>query len=142
MNKDIRAALHDERGIALITTLLVMMLMSALMIGFTAAVTSDQKYRIIDRDRGRAFYGAHSGLEKLNSELATLFFQDLSSEIIQDDAFQRLLTFPNVLVTGHQAFFTHEAMTAIADTTLANITAFERGESLVNAVGAELVKPS
>ena len=40
---------------------------------------------------------------------ADLFFQDLSSEIIQDDAFQRLLTFPNVLVTGHQAFFTREA---------------------------------
>ena len=37
---------------------------------------------------------------------ADLFFQDLSNEIIQDDAFQRLLTFPNVLVTGHQAFFT------------------------------------
>ena len=72
---------------------------------------------------------------------ADLFFQDLSSEIIQDDTFQRLLTFPNVLVTGHQAFFTHEAMTAIADTTLANIAAFERGEPLANAVGAEHVKP-
>ena len=72
---------------------------------------------------------------------ADLFFQDLSNEIIQDDAFQRLLTFPNVLVTGHQAFFTHEAMTAIADTTLANIAAFERGETLENAVGAELVMP-
>ena len=71
---------------------------------------------------------------------ADLFFQDLSNEIIQDDAFQRLLTFPNVLVTGHQAFFTAEALTAIADTTLANITAFERGEPLANAVGAELVK--
>ena len=73
---------------------------------------------------------------------ADLFFQDLSNEIIQDDTFQRLLTFPNVLVTGHQAFFTQEAMTAIADTTLANIAAFERGEPLTNAVGAELVKPS
>ena len=73
---------------------------------------------------------------------ADLFFEDLSNEIIQDDAFQRLLTFPNVLVTGHQAFFTREALTAIADTTLANITAFERGEPLVNAVGAELVTPS
>ena len=70
---------------------------------------------------------------------ADLFFQDLSNEIIQDDAFQRLLTFPNVLVTGHQAFFTHEALTAIADTTLANIAAFERGETLENAVSAELM---
>ncbi len=71
---------------------------------------------------------------------ADLFFEDLSNEIIQDDVFQRLLTFPNVLVTGHQAFFTREALTAIAETTLANITAFERGEPLANAVGAELVK--
>ena len=65
---------------------------------------------------------------------ADLFFQDLSSEIIQDDVFQRLLTFPNVLVTGHQAFFTREALGSIADTTLANITAFEHGEKLANAV--------
>ncbi len=70
---------------------------------------------------------------------ADLFFQDLSNEIIQDDAFQRLLTFPNVLVTGHQAFFTTEALTGIADTTLANIAAFERGEKLANAVSAALV---
>ena len=70
---------------------------------------------------------------------ADLFFQDLSNEIIQDDAFQRLLTFPNVLVTGHQAFFTTEALTGIADTTLANIAAFERGEKLANAVSAGLV---
>ncbi len=56
-------------------------------------------------------------------------FQDLSDETIQDDAFQRLLTYPNVLVTGHQAFFTQEALTAIADTTLANIAAFERGDA-------------
>ena len=65
---------------------------------------------------------------------ADLFFEDLSNEIIQDDAFQRLLTFPNVLVTGHQAFFTREALGAIAETTLANLTAFERGLPLVNAV--------
>jgi len=71
---------------------------------------------------------------------ADLFFQDLSNEIVQDDTFQRLLTFPNVLVTGHQAFFTREALTAIADTTLGNIAAFEGGEPLLNAVGAELVK--
>ena len=49
---------------------------------------------------------------------ADLFFEDLSNEIIQDDVFQRLLTFPNVLITGHQAFFTEEALTAIAETTM------------------------
>jgi D-lactate dehydrogenase len=54
-----------------------------------------------------------------------LFFADLSDQPIQDDVFARLLTFPNVLITGHQAFFTREALTAIAETTIANISAFE-----------------
>lgn len=63
-----------------------------------------------------------------------IFFQDLSGYILQDDVFARLLTFPNVLITGHQAFFTQEALDAIASTTVANITAFARGEELVNAV--------
>ena len=53
-----------------------------------------------------------------------LFFKDLSGEIIQDDMFERLLTFPNVLITAHQGFFTREALTNIAETTLANIQAF------------------
>ena len=54
-----------------------------------------------------------------------LFFEDMSDEILHDDVFARLLTFPNVLITGHQAFFTAEAMTAIADTTIANLSSFE-----------------
>lgn len=61
-----------------------------------------------------------------------LFFEDLSSEIIQDDVFQRLTTFPNVLITGHQAFFTEEALRNIADTTLANITDIEQGSVCAN----------
>ena len=56
-----------------------------------------------------------------------LFFQDLSSHVIQDDVFARLLTFPNVVVTAHQAFFTREAVRAIAETTLGNVSAFEEG---------------
>jgi len=56
-----------------------------------------------------------------------LFFQDFSSQVIQDDVFARLLTFPNVLITGHQGFFTQEALHAIARTTLENVTAFEQG---------------
>lgn len=56
-----------------------------------------------------------------------LFFEDLSSEVIQDDAFERLLMFSNVLVTGHQGFFTHEALSAIAKTTMANLSSFETG---------------
>lgn len=70
---------------------------------------------------------------------ADLFFEDLSNEIIQDDVFQRLLTFPNVLVTGHQAFLTAEALMAIGETTLDNIAAFEAGAPLENRVVAEAV---
>lgn len=60
-------------------------------------------------------------------EEADFFFEDLSGEMILDDVLARLLTFPNVLITSHQAFFTHEAMQNIANTTLANITGFEQG---------------
>jgi D-lactate dehydrogenase len=56
-----------------------------------------------------------------------LFFEDLSNEIVKDDVFQRLLTFPNVIVTGHQAFFTREALAAIAEITLQNIADLEAG---------------
>lgn len=63
-----------------------------------------------------------------------LFFQDLSSHIIQDDVFARLLTFPNVLVTAHQAFFTAEALTAISETTLENISSFEQRRRTGNEI--------
>ena len=66
---------------------------------------------------------------------ADLFFEDLSNEIIADDVFQRLLTFPNVIITGHQAFFTEQALTAIAATTLANIADAEAGRPLANSIG-------
>jgi D-lactate dehydrogenase len=58
-----------------------------------------------------------------------LFFQDLSDEVITDDVFQRLLTFPNVVVTGHQAFLTEEALSEIAETTLRALRDFERGST-------------
>ncbi len=61
---------------------------------------------------------------------ADLFFEDLSNEILADDVFARLLTFPNVLVTGHQAFFTREALAAIAATTIGNADRFAAGEPL------------
>lgn len=69
-----------------------------------------------------------------------LFFKDLSGQVIQDDVFSRLLTFPNVLITGHQAFFTQEALHNIADTTLGNITEFEKTGSCQNVVTAEMVR--
>ena len=65
---------------------------------------------------------------------ASLFFQDLSSTIITDDVIQRLVSFPNVIVTGHQAFFTQEAIGQIMQTTIASISAFERGAALVNRI--------
>jgi D-lactate dehydrogenase len=61
-----------------------------------------------------------------------LFFRDLSLDVIQDDVFARLLTFPNVVVTAHQAFFTREALHAICETTLDNISAFEQGRRTGN----------
>ena len=66
----------------------------------------------------------HVGLDVYEEE-GDLFFEDLSGKVLQDDVFARLLTFPNVLITGHQGFFTREAMEAIADTTIANLSRFE-----------------
>jgi len=61
-------------------------------------------------------------------EEADYFFEDLSGDVILDDTLARLMTFPNVLVTSHQAFFTQEAMRNIAETTVANITGFAKGK--------------
>lgn len=69
-------------------------------------------------------------------EEAHLFFEDRSSEILADDRFARLLTFPNVLITAHQAFLTEEALTAIAETTLANVAAVLAGDPCPNVVPA------
>ena len=72
-------------------------------------------------------------------EEADLFFEDLSTQVIRDDVFARLLTFPNVFVTAHQAFFTKEAVTNIASTTLANATAFAAGRRSGNELQATSV---
>jgi hypothetical protein len=73
----------NEHGIALITTLLIMMLVSALLVGFTIVVSSDQRFRFIDRDRQKAFYGASAGLEKLTADLGNLFFVNLAPTAAQ-----------------------------------------------------------
>jgi D-lactate dehydrogenase len=73
------------------------------------------------------------GLDVYEEE-ADLFFEDLSDRVVDDDVFARLLTFPNVLITGHQAFFTAEALDSIAATTIENLTAFERGEGVLHRV--------
>lgn len=63
-----------------------------------------------------------------------LFFEDLSNTVIQDDAFQLLQSFPNVIITAHQGFFTRNALEAIAQTTLANISDFEQGKTCINEI--------
>lgn len=67
-----------------------------------------------------------------------LFFVDHSVGGIADDVFARLVTLPNVLVTGHQAFLTHEALTAIAATTIASLDEFEAGRPLTNGLTSPL----
>jgi D-lactate dehydrogenase len=76
------------------------------------------------------------GLDVYEQE-SDLFFEDLSNRIIQDDVFERLMTFPNVIVTGHQAFFTKEALQNIAETTLSNITDIEQGQSCANQISVQ-----
>ena len=75
----------------------------------------------------------HLGLDVYEEE-AEMFFEDLSSTILRDDIFTRLLTFPNVLITGHQGFFTREALDNIASTTIGNITQLEMTGSSPNLV--------
>jgi len=75
------------------------------------------------------------GLDVYEQE-ENLFFENLSEAVIADDVFQRLLTFPNVLITSHQAFFTRNALVNIAETTLANLTDLEAGRPCPNAIAA------
>lgn len=67
-------------------------------------------------------------------EESRYFFADWSADVIKDDMLARLLTFPNVIITGHQAFLTKNALKAIADTTLQNIVDFTEGKELKNEV--------
>jgi D-lactate dehydrogenase len=76
------------------------------------------------------------GLDVYEEE-GDLFFRDLSDQVLHDDVFARLLTFPNVVVTGHQAFFTEDALAEIARTTMANLDAFEAGGVPLHPVSVE-----
>lgn len=80
----------------------------------------------------------HLGLDVYEEE-EELFFKDLSDRVIKDDVFMRLLTFPNVVITAHQGFFTKEAVRNIAETTIGNVTAFETGEGELHEVRADEV---
>lgn len=85
-------------------------------------------------DALKAHHVAYLGIDVYEEE-GSLFFEDHSLDIIQDDVFQRLVTLPNVIVTGHQAYFTREALQHIAETTVANIVDFVDGRPLHNQVG-------
>lgn len=73
----------SERGVALITTLLVLMLISALLVGFTTVIMTDQRYRVIDKDRGQAFYAAIGGVEKLTADLGNMFLKNVAPTAAQ-----------------------------------------------------------
>ena len=75
----------------------------------------------------------HLGIDVYEQE-EHIFFRDLSEEILQDEHIARLMSFPNVMITGHQAFLTDEALSQIAKTTLANVSSFEKGEPLINGI--------
>jgi len=92
---------------------------------------------LIDALKSKKLYGA--GLDVYEEE-ADYFFADYSAEIITDDDLARLLSFPNVVLTSHQAFFTEEATKEIAQTTLQNIQDFSRGKSLVNEICCDNAK--
>jgi D-lactate dehydrogenase len=77
-----------------------------------------------------------AGLDVYEEE-ANIFFKDMSNVILDDDVFARLLSFSNVVITSHQAFLTHEALSNIAETTIQNINEYKaskRGNELTNIV--------
>ena len=110
---------------------LALMKPGAMLINSGRGALIDTRAVILALKSGRL---GHLGLDVYEEE-GPLFFEDRSGLVLQDDVFARLLTFPNVVITGHQAFFTEEALTAIAETTLASISAFEDGRPLANELG-------
>jgi len=94
-----------------------------MLINTSRGAVIDTRALIAALKRGRV---GSVGLDVYEEE-GDLFFKDLSAEVVQDDVFVRLMSFPSVLITAHQGFFTHEACTAIAETTITNVSDFERG---------------
>ena len=105
-----------------------------------AMLVNTSRGALVDtRDLLRALKKGHLGSVGLDvyEEEAQIFYQDLSDEIIPDAVITQLLTYPNVLVTGHQAFFTEEAMSIIAKTTIQNISDFAAGRDNENILMPE-----
>ena len=89
------------------------------------------KTALIDALRARKFAGV--GLDVYEDEDGQVF-EDFSDDVLQNEVVPILMSFPNVVVTSHQAFFTRTALQSIAITTMENARAFARGEKLVNVV--------
>jgi D-lactate dehydrogenase len=113
------------------------------LLGRDAFARMKQGVMVINTSRG-ALLDAGAAIEALKSgqlgslaldvyeEEGDIFFEDLSNRVLHDDILARLLTFPNVLITSHQGFFTHEALSAIAAITTRSLTGFERGDDLAD----------
>ena len=93
---------------------------------------------LIDGIRARKFFGV--GLDVYEEETKNVF-EDRSDEILEHSTTARLLSFPNVMITSHQGFFTQEALEAISKTTLDNAVAFEKGETTGNEVVIKILEP-
>jgi D-lactate dehydrogenase len=104
-----------------------------MLINTSRGAVVDTKAVIAGLKSGRIGY---LGLDVYEEE-GDLFFENLSDQMIRDDVFARLLTFPNVLITGHQAFFTEEAMRAIAETTVANISSYAQTGRAIHEVSVD-----
>ena len=111
-------------------TTLDMMKNGAMLINTSRGALIDTK-AVIDALKKRKL--GYLGIDVYEQE-EKLFFHDLSENIIEDDVIMRLLSFPNVLITSHQGFLTDEALTQIALITLQNISDFEQGKKLENAI--------
>jgi len=102
-----------------------------------ALLVNTSRGGLLDTDAAiRALKSGHLGglgLDVYEQE-GGLFFRDLSSTVVTDDVLQRLISFPNVIVTGHQAFFTREAIGTISETTLRSVSEFARNAPLSNEV--------
>ena len=118
---------------------------TAHLIDTTAISKMKEGVMIINTSRG-ALINAKDAVEGLKNgkigylgidvyeQEADLFFQDLSESVIQDDVIARLISFPNVLITGHLGFFTKEALEEIATITLNNLSSFEEDREVMNEV--------
>jgi len=107
-----------------------MMKNGAMLINTSRGALIDTKAAIAALKTGKLGY---LGIDVYEQE-EKLFFHDLSENVINDDVMMRLISFPNVLITSHQGFLTSEALTQIALITLQNISDFEEGKQLMNAV--------